>query len=133
MPTDISTAPVTIRLGGKTRELRYTTSALSHLEQELGESLFSILEGATSGVFSVRHIVAFVWAGLLHAYPRNNPRGALTTDAVADLMDASYGETPPLQMMTLAMEALARAGVISGLSAEDDDEGAEGNAEAAPL
>lgn len=80
----------------KMRNLRYSFKALSRLEEEFGCSIATI----NFATLSVRQIVTFIWAGLIH---EDND---LTVDKVMDLMDDSELEMDELmEKVTEAMDA----------------------------
>jgi hypothetical protein len=103
-----ATKGVPVKLGGKSRLLRYTNRAFVRLEEEMGLSLGQVGERVSGG--SIKATAAMVWAGLLHADP------ALELDDVVDML--------PLGDLSPVAEAVGKA-----LSAAfGDAEGAPGKA-----
>lgn len=102
---------VKIKLGGRTRTLRYTTPALNRMEDERGEPLTRTLVAA--GQYSTRAITALVWAGLLHEEP------ALEIADVEQIIDPPVN--PVLSAVMKALEPWVK----------DKGGDAEGNPEAA--
>lgn len=100
-----------VRLGGKTRTLRYTAPALMRVQEELdGANLQETV--AEVGGISFRHIAVMVWGGLLHSNPD------LTIGEAAEMVE------PPIQRLVAAiMDAL---GPWITVVDEEDEEQAEG-------
>lgn len=62
---------VEIRLGGKSRLLRFRTSAIRAVEEKLNMSLQTMLDPESIGI---RHLVWMIWAGHLEQEPRLTPQ-----------------------------------------------------------
>jgi hypothetical protein len=86
--------PITL---GKARNLRYSFKALSRLEEELDSSIASI----DFSDVSVKTMVTFIWAGLVHEDDN------LTVEDVMDLIDES--EMPMDELMEKVTQAMDAA------------------------
>jgi len=85
------------------RHLRFDFNALADLEQALGVSLANLPKDP--GALGLRHVRAFVWAGLRHEDP------TLTVAGAGDLLQALVeGGGDLAAMATKLTEALALAG-----------------------
>lgn len=101
---------VGIKLGGRTRQLRYTTRALDRLEAETGLATPQIVQRVNIG--AVRYSVWVLWAGLIHEDME------LERDTVLDWLD----ELTPEEEKDV-FEALSEALSEQSGQAEEDAEG----------
>jgi hypothetical protein len=89
----------------KTRNLRYSLKALSRIEDELGCSI----AGIDFSNVSIKQIVTFIWAGLIHE------EKSLSVDDVMDLLDDDDVSLDDLMIkVTEAMDAAMKSMGTSG-------------------
>lgn len=107
-----ATKAVKLSLGGKSRTLRYTTSALVAIEDETGLTITELAQRCSMG--SIKAIGTLVWAGLLHAEPDLTLKAALDmldirkldgiAKAINDALESALGKAEPDEGNALATD-----------------------------
>lgn len=98
------------------RELRYNVAAVSRLERELGESVFSFIQDNNTSFYYV-HVA--LWAGLKH--PDELP--GLTLDGAAQLLEEGIEENGYAETVSTIAQALLTSGIVQKM--QDQQSGNE--------
>lgn len=99
MGSPLVSFPITL---DKERRVKFTVNALIDFEAEIGYPLSKMQERSEKEGFGLKHIRAWLWAGLKHEDP------SLTVEQAGDLIQLADGDTFERKLATV-MEVINRA------------------------